>query len=67
MNIRNIYNELKELRTRMVDPTEDQLKRYYEARNYVGAQVLRYEDVSGKMYDVLRRLVSKKFFILRSK
>ena len=60
MNIRNIYKELKELRARMIDPTEEQLKQYYEARNYVGAQVLRYEDTSNRMADVLRRIVRKK-------
>lgn len=60
MNIRKIYNELKALRARMVDPTEEQLKKYYEARNYVGAQVLRYEDTSNRMADVLRRIVQKK-------
>lgn len=60
MNIRKIYNELKALRARMDEPTEEQLKKYYEARNYVGAQVLRYEDTSNRMADVLRRIIWKK-------
>ena len=60
MNIRKIYNELKALRARMDDPTEEQLKKYYEARNYVGAQVLRYEDTSNNIANTLRRIVQKK-------
>lgn len=60
MNIRKIYKELKELRERMVDPTEQQLKEYYEARNYLGAQVLRYEDTSNRMYELMRKIIRKK-------
>lgn len=44
MNLRKTFRELKELRKHMVNPTEKQLKDYYEARNYIGVMALKRED-----------------------
>ena len=43
MNLRKTFRELKELRKHMDNPSEKQLKDYYEARNYVGVMALKNE------------------------
>lgn len=52
MNLRKTFRELKELRKHMVNPSEKQLKDYYEARNYIGVMALKRED--GIVRTVLR-------------
>ena len=52
MNLRKTFRELKELRKHMVNPTEKQLKDYYEARNYIGVMALKREN--GIVRTVLR-------------
>lgn len=52
MNLRKTFRELRELRKHMVNPSEKQLKDYYEARNYIGVMALKRED--GIVRTVLR-------------
>ena len=60
MKTRKIYKELKELRKHMVDPTEEQLKDYYEARNYIGCMVIQQETAIRKeMIKIMVKKVNK--------
>lgn len=56
MNIRKTYMEIKNLRKHMVNPTEQELKDYYEARNNFGLILLKYEDNLSWFGRMLNRL-----------
>ena len=56
MNLRKTYKEFKDLRKRMIDPTEEQLKDYYNAVNFLGVTILKYEDNIGVFNNALHIL-----------